>query len=64
VLALMPRVYRGTHVRHPSIDVVRTSALRIESAGISAYADGEYLGPLPVEVRVRPAAVRLRVPRP
>jgi diacylglycerol kinase (ATP) len=62
VLRLMPRVYRGTHVRHHKIEVVRTRALRIESEGISAYADGEYLGPLPVEVRVRPRAVYVRVP--
>ena len=63
VLRLMPSVYRGTHVRHPSVEVVRTSSLRIESPGITAYADGEYLGPLPVDVRVRPGAVRVRVPR-
>jgi diacylglycerol kinase (ATP) len=63
VLRLMPQVYRGTHVRHPKIEVVRTSSLRIESAGINAYADGEYLGPLPAEIRVRPRAAHVRVPR-
>jgi len=63
VLRLLPKVYRGTHVRHPSVEVVRTSALRIESPGISAYADGEYLGPLPADIRLRPRAVLLRVPR-
>jgi diacylglycerol kinase (ATP) len=57
----MPNVYRGTHVRHASVEVVRTASLRIESAGISAYADGEYLGPLPAEVRVRPRAALVRV---
>jgi diacylglycerol kinase (ATP) len=61
VLRLMPNVYRGTHVRHASVEVVRTASLRIESAGISAYADGEYLGPLPAEVRVRPRAALVRV---
>jgi len=63
VLRLMPKVYRGTHVRHPSVEVVRTSSLRIESPGISAYADGENLGPLPADIRVRARAVLLRVPR-
>lgn len=63
VLRLMPKVYRGTHVRHQKIEVVRTGSLRIESAGINAYADGEYLGPLPVDVRVRPGAAHVRVPR-
>jgi len=63
VLRLMPKVYRGTHVHHSSVEVVRTSVLRIESPGISAYADGEYLGPLPADIRLRPRAALLRVPR-
>ena len=62
VLRLMPHVYRGTHVTNPKVEVVRTTSLRIESPAISAYADGEYLGPLPVEVTLLPRAVRLFVP--
>ena len=62
VLRMMPRVYRGTHVASPKVEVVRTTSLRIESPAISAYADGEYLGPLPVEVTLLPRAVRLLVP--
>jgi diacylglycerol kinase (ATP) len=63
VLRLMPSVYRGTHVRRPEVTVVRTTAVRIESPGINAYADGDRLGPLPVEVGVRPGAARVLVPR-
>jgi diacylglycerol kinase (ATP) len=63
VLRLLPKVYRGSHVRHPKIEVVRASSVRIESPGINAYADGEYLGPLPADIRLRPRAVLLRVPR-
>ena len=62
VLRLMPKVYRGTHVHHAKVEVVRTTGLRIESRGINAYADGEYLGPLPADIRLRPRAVLLRVP--
>jgi diacylglycerol kinase (ATP) len=62
VLRQMPRVYRGTHVRQRQVEVVRTTGLRIESPGINAYADGDYLGPLPVDVTVLPAAARLLVP--
>jgi diacylglycerol kinase (ATP) len=62
VLGLMPKVYRGTHVERAEVQVVRTTGLRIESAAINAYADGEYLGPLPVEVTVVPAAVHVLVP--
>jgi diacylglycerol kinase (ATP) len=63
VLRMMPHVYRGTHVESPKVEVVRTSSLRIESPSISAYADGEYLGPLPVEITLLPRAVRVLVPR-
>ncbi|HVU91829.1 MAG TPA: diacylglycerol kinase [Jatrophihabitans sp.] len=63
VLRLLPSVYRGTHVRHPRVEVVRTRSLRIEADGITAYADGEYLGPLPVDVRVRPRAATVLVAR-
>jgi diacylglycerol kinase (ATP) len=61
VLRRMPSVYRGTHARNPEVEVLRTSSLRLESAGINAYADGEYLGPLPADVSVLPAAVQVLV---
>jgi diacylglycerol kinase (ATP) len=62
VLRRLPSVYRGTHVRRPEVEVVRTAGLRVESPGINAYADGEYLGPLPVDVSIRPGALTLLVP--
>lgn len=61
VLQLMPAVYRGTHPGRPEVQVLRTAGVRIDSPGISAYADGEYLGPLPVEVSLLPAAVHVLV---
>lgn len=62
VLRMMPHVYRGTHVLRPQVEVVRTTSLRIESPAINAYADGEYLGPLPVDVSIKPAAAMILVP--
>ncbi|WP_375481892.1 diacylglycerol kinase [uncultured Jatrophihabitans sp.] len=63
VLAQLPRVYRGTHVRRPDTTTVRTDRVRIEmGTGINAYADGDHLGPLPVDVTVLPGALRLLVP--
>jgi lipid kinase, YegS/Rv2252/BmrU family len=59
VLARLPSVYRGTHVRHAEVEVRRTTGVRLESPGINAYADGEYLGPLPAEVSVLPAALQI-----
>ncbi len=62
VLAQFPSVYRGTHVARTQIEAVRATTLRIEAVGITAYADGDPLGPLPVDVTVRPAAAQFLVP--
>jgi diacylglycerol kinase (ATP) len=62
VLRQLPDVYKGKHIERAEVEVVRTTGLRIESPGITAYADGEYLGPLPVDVSLRPHALTLLVP--
>lgn len=59
VLARLPSVYRGTHVRNPEVEFRRTTSVRLESPGINAYADGEYLGPLPAEVSMLPGALQI-----
>ncbi|MER5635425.1 diacylglycerol kinase [Kitasatospora sp. NPDC002227] len=63
VARFFPTVFKGTHVQHPGVTTHRTPSLRLESPGITAYADGEYLGPLPAEVRVLPDELRVIVPR-
>ncbi|MER5733326.1 diacylglycerol kinase [Streptomyces sp. NPDC002138] len=59
LLKVFPRVYKGTHTGHPKVTVYRAAKVTLESAGITAYADGEPVGPLPVTARCVPAAVRL-----
>ncbi|WP_433797707.1 diacylglycerol kinase family protein [Actinoplanes sp. CA-252034] len=59
LMRLKPRLRLGTHVRDPRVTVVRAREVRIVAAGIVAYADGERLGPLPLEVSCVPGAVRL-----
>jgi diacylglycerol kinase (ATP) len=59
---MTPSVYRGKHVARAEVQVLRTTSLRLESPGINAYADGEYLGPLPVDVTLVPHALRVLVP--
>ncbi|WP_051967276.1 diacylglycerol kinase [Kitasatospora mediocidica] len=62
LVRFFPTVFRGTHVRRSEVATYRTASLRIESAGINAYADGDRVGPLPAEVRVLPGALGILVP--
>lgn len=58
-LRVFPTVFRGTHVRHRAVRTLRGRSIRIEGAGQVAYADGERLGELPVEITVVPQALRV-----
>lgn len=59
LLRVFPTVYSGRHVEHPAVRTYRARTLRIEAPGQVAYADGERIGPLPIRVQVRPAALRI-----
>lgn len=62
-LATFPSVFRGTHVSSPAVRITRARAVRISApAGLVVYADGDPAGTLPVDVLVRPAALRVLVP--
>ncbi|MPV49308.1 diacylglycerol kinase family lipid kinase [Pseudactinotalea sp. HY160] len=68
LLRVFPRVYRGTHVDHPAVEVLRARHVRIEaieghpSPVPVAFADGEPLGAVPLEATIRPGAVRFLGP--
>ncbi|MET3510614.1 MULTISPECIES: diacylglycerol/lipid kinase family protein [Plantibacter] len=60
-LRLFPKVFSGAHT---GLDIVRLSRVRsvsIAADGITAYADGERVGPLPVTIDVVPGALRVLV---
>lgn len=59
LLKVFPQVYKGTHLTHPKVTVHRAAEVTLESAALTAYADGERLGPLPVTARCVPGALRL-----
>ncbi|CAB5039936.1 MAG: hypothetical protein F2911_11250 [Actinobacteria bacterium] len=61
-LRVFPSVYKGTHVRRSEVQEYSATTVRLDAPGQVAYADGERVGPLPVEIRVVPGAVRLLVP--
>ncbi|MER7762564.1 diacylglycerol kinase [Streptomyces sp. NPDC097619] len=59
LLRVFPKVYRGTHLSHPKVTVHRAAEVTLEAPGLTGYADGEPLGPLPVTARCVPGAVRV-----
>jgi diacylglycerol kinase (ATP) len=46
-IKVFPRVFAGTHVSHPAVEIVRSKNVTIESKAV-AYADGERIGQLPI----------------
>jgi diacylglycerol kinase (ATP) len=58
-----PKLYKGTHVAHPKIDVVRSRAVTVDAPErLPIELDGEQLGTTPVRFEVVPGALRVRVP--
>ncbi|MFB6893812.1 diacylglycerol kinase, partial [Kitasatospora sp. NPDC056327] len=64
IARFLPTLLKGTHVTHPEVTTHRTPSLRLSSRGITAYADGEFMAPLPLTVTAVPGALRLLVPAP
>ncbi|WP_022886522.1 diacylglycerol/lipid kinase family protein [Glaciibacter superstes] len=60
-LRVFPKVFSGTHIQLKQVELSRCRSVRIEAEGIVAYADGERIGTLPVEIDVVPGALLVRV---
>lgn len=59
LLRVFPKVFSGTHTHLPQVELTRCRSIRIEGPNIIAYADGERIGPLPVQIDVKPGALLL-----
>ena len=59
LVRVFPLVYTGSHPRHPVVTVHRAARVRLAAPDVTAYADGERLGPLPVTAETVPGALRL-----
>ncbi|MGW2202542.1 diacylglycerol kinase [Streptomyces sp. NPDC001774] len=62
LIKVFPRVYRGTHLDHPAVTVHRVRSLTLDAPGVTGYADGEPLGPLPLTAECVPGALRVLAP--
>jgi len=47
-IKVFPKVYAGTHVTHPAVDIYRARRVHLSAEAV-AYADGERVGQLPVD---------------
>ncbi|MGB8382821.1 MAG: YegS/Rv2252/BmrU family lipid kinase [Dermatophilaceae bacterium] len=61
-LRVFPRVFSGSHITHPAVEIRRARTVRLEAAGVHAEADGERFGALPLDLQVAPSAIRVVVP--
>ena len=57
LLRFFPSVRTGRHVDHPAYSVRRVRSVTIAAAGVTAYADGERFGELPLTITCVPGAV-------
>ena len=64
LIRLFPTVFTGTHVDLDQVSTARAKVMTVDSPGINAYADGEFVCPLPVEVTAVPGALRIVRPAP
>lgn len=52
-----PKLFKGTHTTHPQYERHRVRQVTVASPGITAYADGERFGALPLTVECVPGAL-------
>lgn len=62
LIRVLAKAFRGRHVDEDVVITHRARNVRIESAGLTAYADGDPMGALPTTVDLLPRALKLRVP--
>ncbi len=57
------RVFLGMHLRDPRVESHRVECVTIDGKNLPVHVDAEPIGYAPVEIRVRPAALRVLVPK-
>jgi diacylglycerol kinase (ATP) len=61
-LRIFPKVFAGTHIEDPRVRIIKARKIRIEADGVVAYTDGERFAPLPIDIEVRPGALKVFAP--
>jgi diacylglycerol kinase (ATP) len=58
-LRAFPQVFKGTHRDHPAVTMRRARVVSLRADDVTVYADGEYVGELPITCETVPGAVRV-----
>ncbi|HEY5230335.1 MAG TPA: YegS/Rv2252/BmrU family lipid kinase [Galbitalea sp.] len=61
-LRIFPKVFAGTHIEDPRVRIIKAKKIRIEADDVVAYTDGERFAALPIDIEVRPGALRVFAP--
>ncbi|MCX7912800.1 MAG: diacylglycerol kinase family lipid kinase, partial [Dehalococcoidales bacterium] len=64
LLCSLPRIYKGTHLTHPKVNMKRAKEAEVTAVGnrrIFVQADGELLGELPARFCILPSALNVLV---
>ena len=62
-LTTAPKIYKGKHIAHPKVDVVRSARVEVDAAEhLPIEVEGEQVGTTPATFEVVPGALRVRVP--
>ena len=62
-LTTAPKIYKGKHVSHPKVEVVRSARVEVDaSEHLPIEVEGEQVGTTPAAFEVVPGALRVRVP--
>ena len=62
-LTTAPKIYKGKHVTHPKVEVVRTAHVTVDAdERLPIELEGEQVGTTPATFEVVPGSLRVRVP--
>jgi YegS/Rv2252/BmrU family lipid kinase len=64
LLLQLPRMFSGTHIRHPRVRSFRAASARVEAAHYEATIDGELIDATPATITRAPGRLRVRAPAP
>ena len=62
-LTTAPKIYKGRHVTHPKVEVVRSARVEVDADDrLPIEVEGEQIGTTPAVFELVPGALRVRVP--